>query len=144
MSNTAIKNRNDSYHNIYKIGDKQYQVLEAIRLKEPATAQEIASFLNTSINQVTGRISELREDYVLIKESGSKLSETSNKMCTAYVYISNKEERLHLIRDKYRELINKRDQLVSDFHNKVSKYTKSILEKELIKINTKIEQISKL
>lgn len=142
--NSAIKNRDTAYHNIYKIGDKQLQVLEAIRLNQPATAQEIAAFLNTSINQVTGRISELKEDYVLIKEHGSKQSETSKKMCTSYVIISNHEERVKMIENKYRDLVEKREQLVSDFHNKVSKYTKSILEKELIKLNTKLEQILKL
>ena len=142
--NNSVKNRDTAYHNIYKIGDKQLQVLEAIRLNQPATAQEIASFLNTSINQVTGRISELKEDFILIKEHGSKQSETSKKMCTSYMYISDKSERLRLIRDKYVELVDKRDQLVSDFHNKVSRYTKSILEKELIKLNTKLEQIIKL
>ena len=52
------------------LGKRQIQVLDAIKYLQYATNSMIASYLKLRINQVTGRVKELRDKRpILVKES---------------------------------------------------------------------------
>ena len=53
--------RNNSYHTLTKIGDKQTKVLEAINSLGKCSAYEVSKYLGWDINRITGRINELEK-----------------------------------------------------------------------------------
>jgi hypothetical protein len=140
----AVKNRNTAYHNIDNLGKRQFEVLEAIRLNQPCTAQEICRFLGVGINQVTGRISELRDDLMLITEAGSEVNQNSKAQNTLWRHFKNKDERINAINKKYVELQNIKAQLESDGHIALSPYAANVIAKEIEKVDKRIKKIVKL
>lgn len=140
----ATKNRNRAYHNIDNLGKRQYEVMEAIRLNQPCTSQEISRFLGVGINQVTGRISELRDDLMLITEAGSEVNQNSKAQNTLWRHFKNKDERVNAINKKYVELQNIKAQLERDGHVPLSPYAANVIAKEIEKVDKRIKKIVKL
>ena len=140
---TSIENRNNAYfQNIEKLSQRRKTVYKLIENYGQLTAQEIKEKMVLGINQVSGRISELQELF-LIKSVASKINNRSNKKNTVWS-ITTKNERNDLINAKYVELRNKRDILINDLNLKISKTSKYLLKKEINKINTLISNLEKL
>lgn len=57
-----------AYASLQDLGERQAAVLSAIRTLQSACNQKIANYLGIPVNQVTGRVFELR-DKGLVKES---------------------------------------------------------------------------
>ena len=100
MQQTSIQNRNDSYWKIQdRIGLKQRKVLRVIQNSlRPITAQGIAEKLDFPINQVTGRIKELK-DLFLIEIAGYIKEENTNHFRSTY--IETNEVSRHIISNEF-------------------------------------------
>lgn len=78
------------------IGERRSQVLAIIIAYGPVTTKGVAAELGWEINNVSGRITELRDEYSLIEEHDSVTDPVTNRKCsrwkvkdsTYYVYES--------------------------------------------------------
>jgi len=139
----AIQNRNIAFFNIVeKLPAKRQLIFKLIKKHEPCTLEEICDKYGLK-RTVSGRLTELKND-CLILEHGSKKSNSSKTMNTIYRTISNPNERINLINLKYAELRDKKDALINDFNLGMSQISRNILDKELVKINTKINNLEKV
>jgi len=78
-------NRNQAYFSIAdKLPQKRRRIFIFISKPEPCTALEISQNYNIPINEVVGRITELK-NYFLIAESGSKTNLHTRKQNTMYI-----------------------------------------------------------
>lgn len=94
MLSTAI--RDEAFHNLAaRLPYKRRRVYQAILHLKPCTNGQIATYLKVPINQVTGRVTELK-DLFLIKEIGSILSETGSRH-TKWDTVDSWKERRGLI-----------------------------------------------
>ena len=136
-------NRNEAFHTVVdKLPEKRKQVYLAIKEKGRATALEISLHFMKPINEVTGRITELKE-LCLIKESGS--SKNNYTRCNNTLYsVCSDEERIDLINSKYQDLIDRRDALVNDYNLNLSDYTKEYLVKQISSIDSKINKLKEI
>mgnify|MGYP003628628049 FL=1 len=140
----SIQNRNTSYKNIInKISDKRKQIFEIIVKHNGITAQEISRLYKLPINQITGRITELK-DMCFIKESTVHLNHESGNYCTSYVAVKKMEEFLHLTNVKYSHLINMKKSLEFDYHYGLSEHTMKYIKKEIKKIESKITKLDSI
>ena len=134
----SIYTRNKSYINISnRIPAKRKRIYEIIVSNmQGITAQEISIRYNIPINQITGRITELK-DMCFIKEGKMTFNNLTHNYC-----ITDNDEFLDLTNKKYIQLLDKQSALISDHLNNFSKYTKDFIKKELLKIEKKIKQLS--
>jgi DNA-binding MarR family transcriptional regulator len=70
-----------AYNNLKDLGDKQYQVHQAIGELGTPSNQDIADKLGWEINRVTGRVNELSK-YGFVEVSGLKLGRFGNMVKT--------------------------------------------------------------
>ena len=141
---TSIQNRNTSYRNIInKIPNKRKRIYEIILKHNGITAQEISNLYRLPINQITGRITELK-DMCFIKESVLHINHQSGNYCTSYVAVKKTEEFMFLTNAKYSALVNMKKSLEFDYHYGLSEYTMKYIKKELKKIESKITRLDTL
>ena len=135
--------RNAAFEAVAKDLRKNQQIVyRAIKYLGKASNEDLKLFLCWSINLVTGRSSELR-DLFLITESGTKKGRCSNYQHVMW-RVTTPEERRGLIDKSYASLIDFKDSLVNDYHNDMSFYTRELLDKEINKLNHRIEKLKKL
>lgn len=140
----SIKNRNAAFHSIVeKLPDNRRLIFELIQENKQITAQEIAEKYRKPINEITGRITELK-NYCFVVEVGSKENRFTNKKNTIYQVIQSEDERINLINKRYVELRDTKDSLINDYNLNLSKISKELLKKEINKIQTKINFLEKI
>ena len=140
----STKNRNAAYFSIIeKLSKKRKLIFQLIGENKEITAQELAEKYMLPINEVTGRITELK-DMCLIVEFGSKENRWTNYNNTSYQVIKNENERIDLINKKFVEYRNAKDKLINDYNLKLSDLSKTLIQKEINKIQKKINYLEKL
>ena len=79
----------------------------------------------------------------LIVEFGSKENRWTNYNNTSYQVIKNENERIDLINKKFVEYRNAKDKLINDYNLKLSDLSKTLIQKEINKIQKKINYLEK-
>lgn len=82
MTQLTLQLRNESYHQVNK-ETMQGRMVSALERLGKASNSEIAKHLNIGINQVTGRIKELR-DQGFVRVAGKKRDLTTNRTVTVF------------------------------------------------------------
>jgi|TARA_R110000782_G_C14701340_1_gene402138 hypothetical protein len=138
----SIQTRNQTYRNIAaRIPAKRKRIYEIITSYTAGiTAQQISDRYNIPINQITGRITELK-DMCFIKEHKMQLNDVTLNYCTSYKAITDNEELIEITSKKYVELVDKRSSLITDHFNNNSNHTNDFIKKELAKIERRIKQL---
>lgn len=143
MSN-SIKNRNTAFSEIIgELSEKRKYIFQFIQANPNHTTQSIAEQLLLPINEVTGRITELK-DACLIIESGSNTNSYTRKQNTTYIVVDDMDQRTDLINKRfvyYRDII---DKLENDSNLGISTLSKSIIKREILKYNRKINQLGEI
>ena len=135
--NASIQNRNQAFGAIYAhLPEKRRRVFQLILEYPNITAQELAQKTMLPINEITGRITELKNAFLVV-ETGSKTNRHSNKKNTAYRVVSSVEERIDLITDALTRLNEQRWALESDSGLDISRHSFSLIQKEILKIKSK-------
>jgi len=130
-SQLSIENRNESYFSIAeKLPQKRKTIFICIRKSEPCTALEISQNYNIPINEVVGRISELKNAF-LIYECGSKFNLHTGKKNTLYSPVKNLDQQIDLINQRFVELRSQKEQFERDFHLGISTLTRDLILKEI-------------
>jgi len=138
MQSLSIKNRNESYVNLLEKLPKKRQLIYQLISETPGiTAQQISIKHFLPINEITGRITELKE-MCLIEEWGESENQHSGQANTGYRAIKNRSEIINRINLKYAEIMGIKDALVSDYHNGLSVYTRNMIVKEIKKQDKRI------
>ncbi len=137
----SITNRNSSFSEIKEnLQNKRKRIFNIIDKHNGITAQELSKHYQIPINQVTGRVTELK-DLCFIKEAGSLINYFTKKKNTRYVSIKTEDEFKELSREKYVELRGKKDSLVNDYNQALSTYTREYVQNEIRKIEHKIDKL---
>ena len=135
----SIKNRNESYKNIAsKLPSKRQQIYMIITNHECISAQQIKAKYMFPINEISGRITELKER-CLIEEAGSVSSPHSRHSNTLYRTVKSRSEIISRINMKYAAVTNIKDALVRDYHRGLSPYGADLLRKQIARENEKIK-----
>ncbi len=134
---TATHNRNEAFAAIAaKLPEKRQRVFQYIIRQPNITAQELAQKTMLPINEITGRITELKNAYLIV-ETGSKKNRYSNKQNTAYRVVRSVSERIDLINAAFIQLRDEQEKLERDYHAGISTFSLALIDKELIKIRSK-------
>lgn len=143
QNSISTLNRNQAYfQKVENLSLNRKTVFEMIKKNNPITAQELSIMLLWNINQISGRITELSEMF-LIKATGTKLNSYSNCENTAWTVIANNQERVDLITAKFKELEQERNALEDDLSSfELSDFLKYEAKKRLKKINKSLKQLS--
>ena len=141
---TSITNRNTAYHSILdNLPEKRKLIFELIKENGQCTAQELSEKYLLPINEITGRITELK-DMCLIVEFGSKENRWTKQNNTSYQVIQKEDERIDLINKKFVEYRDAKDKLINDFNLNLSNTSKSLIKNEIRKIQKKINYLEKI
>ncbi len=115
MNTTAIQNRNECFFtNAETLGARKKTVYKIIESYGKLTAQEIKEKMVLGVNQISGRLTELSDLY-LIKESGSKFNEKSDRPNTLWE-ITTPDERIDMVNTAFINLRSERDTLINDLN----------------------------
>lgn len=143
MNSTAIQNRNEAFHiNTEKLSLRRKTVYKIIKTYGLVSAQQIKDKMRLGVNQVSGRITELKEMF-LIKEEGSVLNRNTNVRNTLYA-VTTKDEQVDLVNARYQELVDEKKSLENDYHLGVSEYGLEAIKNRIKKIDKKINVLSKI
>lgn len=139
----SIENRNTTYQAIQpQLPGSRQKVLNAIRQLAPCTREEVSKHLGIDINQVTGRVTELRDKHVLIRETGTikkgKYPETQIDI------FRDPHERMEAI---YRRKLSVRTEishLESDLKTGRHSETRELISSRILKLKNDLKQLEKL
>ena len=135
----SIKNRNESYENIAsKLPSKRQQIYMIISNHECISAQQIKAKYMFPMNEISGRITELKER-CLIEEAGSISNRYSKHSNTLYRVVKSRSDIIDRINIKYAAITNIKDALVRDYRRGLSPYGTEILTKQIARENEKIK-----
>ncbi len=138
----SVENRNKAFNKMLsELPEKRKLILGIITQYNGITAHKISELYSIPINQVVGRITELKER-CLIYESGSITNVKTDHLNTLYKSVENKTH--------YKELVDmgldlnfmKKQELETSLALSMG-YGKEVLSKELKKINAKLNFIYK-
>ena len=133
----ATINRNDAFYiNTEKFGLRKKTVYNLVNIYGLITSHQIAEKMKLGINQVSGRITELKDEFLII-EAGSVLNRKTKVHNTLW-RVTTKDERTNLVNKRYQELVNETKQLENDFHLGISEYGLKAIKKQSKKINKQI------
>lgn len=141
---TSIKNRNKAYASIIEsLADKEQLIFQLIKENSPCSSWDISEKYLIPINEVTGRITALK-NACLIVEDGSKENRWTHRSNTLYKAVISIDERIDFINKKFVSLRDKKDKLVNDSNLGLSALTTDLIKKELDKINKQINSLTKI
>jgi hypothetical protein len=102
---------------------------------------DLRMYLDWPINSISGRLTELRDNYFMIEECGKRKMKGHN--ATVWNIISP-DRRMVLIQNAYVQAVAERDQLVNDFQDGLMPVTKDLIQKKLNKLNDRISKLAEL
>lgn len=141
---TSTHNRNQAFSAIAdRLPEKRQRVFKHILSQENITAQELAQKTMLPINEITGRITELKNAFLIV-ETGSKTNRYSNKKNTAYRVVNSAEERIDLVNDALVKLREQRETLEDDCYLRISRLSLSLIQKEILKIKSRQRALEKI
>lgn len=136
MESTA--NRNLAYQNILdKLPEKRKMIYNIVANNNGITSQEISDKYNLPINQVVGRVYELKERF-LIKECGSLDNHITQTKNTRYKALESELEHEELKSKELDLLFDKRLDIQCTLMHCREVYSIEALKKELKRIEKKI------
>lgn len=142
MQLTSTQARNQAHANIQNLSQKQKTVFQTIKLHGPMTSKEVAEFLNWDPNQVTGRIAELRDEEILIKQHGNKKA-GRNTVCTWSTF-ENPEDRMEGIYRARRDLKEVVEELELSGHGLSNGAALELIKSSIKKLKIRLKKIEQL
>lgn len=141
METTQIIRNEAYFNNTLKLSSRRQLVFDVIKKNGMITAQEIRLKLRLGINQISGRLTELK-DAGLIMPVGSKLNIYSNCHNTLF-RVASKHENIKLTNRLFIKLRTRKDEIINEINTSLfmSETTKKNHLKELKTINKKIESL---
>lgn len=141
MSSTLIRNK--AYQQIVDtLPEKRAKVYQAIKELGVCTALNIAFFLHVPINEVTGRVRELKDSY-LILEAGTVRNKLTKKFNTLYKIPKEIEVQKALLED-LAKLSDQQDDLLKDLKKDLSITSIKALEVKVVKLRSQINRIKRI
>lgn len=144
MTTTSTENRNAAYLSIIeKLPQKKQLIFQLIKENEPCTACQVSDKYMIPINEVVARITDLKNDFLLI-EAGSATNKYTSKANTLYKTVKTTEQRINIVNKAFVVLRDARDKYVNDYRLGLSSLTKSFVKKKLNKINKQIKLLEEV
>ena len=142
MYSNSILNRNQTYNKVYEnLPESRRVVLATIFEMVYASLDQVCEYLDKTKNELSGRFTELKY-FGFIKEVSNNISSRSNNRVTVYCCTSE-QERIMIVNDLYRDLIDEKKSLESDYHKGISRHTLKMVKKRISQIESRINLLSK-
>lgn len=142
--NTSIRNRNQSFQSIISdLPERRQYIFKFIEKYPNVSAQEISERTMLPINEITGRITELKSTFLIV-ENGDRENKFTHKKNTVYRAVQNVDERIDLVNAAFIRLREMKEKLENDFHLGVSVFSRKLIEKEVTKIKARIHSLDKV
>jgi len=140
--NTSIKNRNESYKlSLPDIPKSRMIVYKAIKHHQPCTADFVKNHLGLSTENVVGRITELKDDYCLLKEHPEPEFEVSTKRNRTRYLAVPFTYAVELVEGKIAEWQFEYSELEDIFYKTDNTKVKEVIGKEMSKIQRKLNRM---
>ena len=134
-----------AYQNIAdKIPKRRRKVFEQFVKNPRSTVWEIADLIGWNRNEVSGRVTELRQSFLIV-ECGTKQNHETNQKNTVYTPIESEVKRTHLINTHISALTHEVDAIQSDLDfGLVTPVSRKELQKRVNKLKINISRLQKL
>ncbi len=140
----AEQHRNEAFISIINdLPEKRLYIFNIIGRNPDITIQKISELTMKPINEISPRVTELKNSF-LISETGYTENVYTRKKNTTHKVVENIEERKDLINAAYQMLVDKKSQLETDALRCNSKHTKELIRKEIQKIKSRITHLGKI
>jgi hypothetical protein len=138
----SILNRNTTYiKEKPRLSRKRQLILDVLKQSSTGlTSLDIVRLTKMPINQVSGRLSELKQMFY-ISGNGSMRSHYTGNYLTIW-RVCNNDWRIYKTNKAFVELRKQKDHLISDKYRGVSTYTLTLLKKEIKKIDNLITKLT--
>lgn len=137
------QNRNEAFRSIIdRLPEKRALIYNLFSsYQSGVTTQRLSDDFNIRINEITGRINELKE-LCLIKEVGSNVNIRTNNKNTMYLVEKDANNCMKCVAKKL-ELYKKRLISLKNDHLKCSSFARSVIFREINKYEKKIDFLLK-
>ncbi len=141
----SIENRNQTYFSILeKLSDGKREVYNIIKELVNASLDDVSELLGKHKNEFSGRVTELKNECLIVEIEKPAKSRRSNNTVTLY-RLTTEEERIDLLNFKHLELIHYKRELNNDLLNlDLCELTKELVTKEIKKVSKSIKKLSEL
>ena len=141
----SIENRNKAFASIVEqLPLKRKQVYNVIKELGRCSLDDIAEHLWVTKNEISGRVTELKETGYIVESDDVKKSTRSNNAVTIYMPVLNNDDRLFLLILNRVYLNNKLESLSIDLTNKaLSQITLDLIKIEKKKLSVKFNRVQK-
>jgi hypothetical protein len=138
----SILNRNTTYiKEKPKLSRKRQLILDVLKqFPKGLTSEEIVKLTRMPINQVSGRLSELKSMFYISGDGSKRCVHTKNYRTIWRV--CNNDWRVFKTNKAFVELRKQKDDLIRDKLRGVSTFTLELLKKEINKIDNKINLLA--
>lgn len=146
---TSIQNRNYAYFQIVdSLCEKRREIYFLIQKHPNATAQFLAELTGKPINEITGRITELKNLFLIV-QTGSAINRYTKKPNATYRVVNSLEERASLINSEFIALRNEKERLERDYHQlknegDFSQELKDFVKSEIKHLESRISALDKV
>lgn len=143
MNLLSIQNRNAAFEKIApELPEKRKRVFQALKAHEPCTREELARFMRLSINEVTGRITELRDQNVLVKENTSVKRHGHSQ--TLLETFKDPFERMEAIAARKKNVTIEIWELKNDIDRVMNSCTHGLISARIKKLENDLNKLEKL
>lgn len=144
VSLTPEQTRNKSYREIEDLPAKNKIVFQCIKLHHPISSQDIQKLLGWPINMITGRVEELRDNYVRIKQAGISKNPVSNRDVCLWTVFDSPEERMEAIYRRRRELVEQIEEMERSGHGLNEGAALDLIKSNIAKLKKKLSKVESL
>ena len=145
MSSISIETRNRSYsENLPKQQKQVKKVFEAFLELRPCSLHDIARTTGLPMSTVTGRMNELKEEHVLIKEIGKRCDHITDGPNALLDLYPSTEDRMEAIFRKRNEIKSAIDNFIEDYQSGNTDDTKALVLDKVEKLRKKLKKIEEL
>lgn len=137
-------NRNRAFDEV-PITKRQQEVLSTLTELGKASLDSVCNKLGKPKNELSGRITELKEEKFLIKEIESEKSSCSNNAVTVYMRMSP-DERIEKLNARFAQLRDLHDSLINDLNLNIktlSKHSEMVLRNKIMETAGKLRKLEK-
>ena len=141
----SIENRNQTYFSILeKLSDGKREVYNIIKELVNASLDDISGLLGKHKNEFSGRVTELKNECLIVEIKKKATSKRSSNTVTLY-RVTTEVERISLLNFKRLEFIHYKTELSNDLVNlDLCELTKELVVKEIKKVSKSIKKLSEL
>ncbi len=141
--NLSIENRNEAFRNIVEtLPQKRAKIFTLIAENQPCTIQQLCKVSLLPINEISGRITELKNACLII-EQGKRENANTRHSNTLYK-VANPLEKYNLYINRKMNLLRDKEELMNHLEIGSTGIVSQLINKQLKKVLKELEMLNKI